>query len=146
MCVCVCVHVCFTIIHKYDITFPIGYVPGKAGGGWDEPVSTSNPSPSVTYRTEQVQEEEPQNGHQDLADVEATSTEQERRLVEEITAPGGIKVAPPRELLTVFVTRCRTLDSLAVVEYLRMKLQSEESRVILVSVICVCVWGGGGSV
>ena len=31
--------------------------------------------------------------------------EQERRLVAEITAPGGVKAAPPRDMLATFITR-----------------------------------------
>ena len=40
-----------------------------------------------------------------LSSLEQSSTEQERRLVEEITAPGGVKAAPPREVLAAFITR-----------------------------------------
>lgn len=61
--------------------------------------------------------------------------------MEEITAPGGVKVAPPRDMLTSFISRCRRLDCQAVVEYLGMKLRSEESRVVLVSVRSVIVGG-----
>ena len=38
-------------------------------------------------------------------DQEASYTEQERLLVEEITAPGGVRAAPPRESLNTFITR-----------------------------------------
>ena len=31
--------------------------------------------------------------------------EQERLLVEEITAPGGVRAAPPRDVLNNFITR-----------------------------------------
>ena len=36
---------------------------------------------------------------------EASYTEQERLLVEEITAPGGVRAAPPRESLNAFINR-----------------------------------------
>ena len=36
---------------------------------------------------------------------EEESTEQERLLVEEITAPGGVRAAPPKERLNAFVNR-----------------------------------------
>ena len=38
-------------------------------------------------------------------DDEASCTEQERLLVEEITAPGGVRAAPPRERLNAFINR-----------------------------------------
>ena len=57
---------------------------GRAGGGWDDP-SESPPLPRSRPEPTYTQPVEPQNGGQDL---EAASTEQEKRLVEEITAPG----------------------------------------------------------
>ena len=36
---------------------------------------------------------------------EDRNTEQERKLVDDITAPGGIKAAPPRDSLNRFIAR-----------------------------------------
>ena len=37
--------------------------------------------------------------------ISPIDNEQERKLVDEITAPGGVRAAPSRELLTTFITR-----------------------------------------
>ncbi len=101
---------------------------GKAGGGWDDHADSS---PEIIHvpRHEPTLIEEPQNDDHDL---ESTSTEQEKRLVDDITAPGGVKAAPPREMLIKFVSRCRVLDCQSVVEYLRLKLGAGENQVVLV--------------
>ncbi|XP_064406565.1 uncharacterized protein LOC135351492 isoform X2 [Halichondria panicea] len=104
-----------------------GHVTGKAGGGWDDHADSS-PETVRVPRHEPTLIEEPQNGGHDL---ESTSTEQEKRLVDDITAPGGIKAAPPREMLVKFVSRCRVLDCQSVVEYLRLKLGAAENQVVL---------------
>lgn len=43
--------------------------------------------------------------HETTPTISAVNNEQERKLVDEITAPGGVRAAPSRELLTTFVTR-----------------------------------------
>lgn len=42
---------------------------------------------------------------EDLSSYEQTSIQQEQKLVDDITAPGGVRAAPPRESLNVFITR-----------------------------------------
>ena len=42
---------------------------------------------------------------EDLSSYEQNSIEQEQRLVDDITAPGGVRAAPPRESLNKFVAR-----------------------------------------
>ncbi len=107
---------------------------GKAGGGWDDGPDSS-PETIHVPRQNPTLIEEPQNDNHDLEEV---STEQERRLVDEITAPGGVKAAPPREMLASFINRCRVLDCQSVVEYLRLKLCTGENQVVLVSVFFNC--------
>ena len=41
---------------------------------------------------------------------EDRNTEQERRLVDDITAPGGVKAAPPRDTLSTFISRLASLS------------------------------------
>ncbi len=104
---------------------------GVAGGGWEDapdssPETIRVPRNNPTFTAEEASQS-------DSLALEAISTEQERRLVDEITTPGGIKAAPPREMLASFVSRCRVLDCQSVVEYLRLKLSTEENQVVLVS-------------
>lgn len=106
---------------------------GRAGGGWDE-APDSSPETIHVPRQNPTSTEEPQNDSQDL---EAVSTEQEKRLVDEITAPGGVRAAPPREMLSSFVSRCKVLDCQSVVEYLRLKLGTGENQVVLVRRISI---------
>ena len=61
-------------------------------------------------------------------DDEATYTEQERRLVEEITAPGGVRAAPPRERLNAFVNRSATPKELRINHELPGLLSSPGAR------------------
>ena len=49
----------------------------------------------------------------DAEQLEQTQTEQERRLVDDITAPGGVRAAPPRESLNTFITRSEHQPSTA---------------------------------
>ncbi len=37
--------------------------------------------------------------------MEQQKTEQERRLVEGITAPGGVRAAPPKDSMNTFINR-----------------------------------------
>ena len=44
---------------------------------------------------------------------EDQNTEQERMLVDDITAPGGVKAAPPRDSLNKFISRFVSAPSLS---------------------------------
>ena len=41
----------------------------------------------------------------DRSQPKAGSGDREKMLVEEITAPGGVRAAPPRDVLNTFITR-----------------------------------------
>ncbi|XP_019852480.1 PREDICTED: AP-4 complex accessory subunit tepsin-like [Amphimedon queenslandica] len=83
------------------------------GGGRDR--SETAPSPTVVHR----------------------DGEQERRLVDQITTPGGVRVAPNREEMSSFLNRCKSLDCIAIVECLRDKLNSDSDQTILKSLFVV---------
>lgn len=87
---------------------------GRAGGGWGagDGRDTTRSQPLQTgYRHvhSPVNNTSQNNGTADgrgvSRDEEASYTEQERLLVEEITAPGGVRAAPPRESLNTFINR-----------------------------------------
>lgn len=93
-----------------------GHERGRAGGGWGDGNDASSSSPSQSLRSGYRQVHSPignksqNNGTVGVVggvarDQEASYTEQERLLVEEITAPGGVKAAPPRESLNAFINR-----------------------------------------
>lgn len=96
-----------------------GHERGRAGGGWgDGNEASSSPSQSLRsgYRHvhSPVSNQPQNNGAVNVVggvsggmarDQEASYTEQERLLVEEITAPGGVRAAPPRESLNTFINR-----------------------------------------
>ncbi len=106
----------------------LGHERGQAGGGWgtddDHSRSTSQSGykpatsqwSSSSYREqrtaagggEEVEEdlrEHLSSTGEDLSSYEQSSIEQEQRLVDDITAPGGVRAAPPRESLNAFITR-----------------------------------------
>ena len=56
-------------------------------------------------QVEQQTEAQPQESFQTDSGPVEYAMEQERRLVEEITTPGGIKPAPPRDSLNNFISR-----------------------------------------
>lgn len=99
---------------------------GHAGGGWSNGGSDPQSSQSGQFRPtpttsshhhhhhhhhddddgdDDVEEHLSSTG-EDLSSYEQTSIEQEQRLVDDITAPGGVRAAPPRESLNKFVARC----------------------------------------
>ena len=95
-----------------------GHERGRAGGGWgdkDDLSSSLNQPLHTGYRHvhSPVANKSQSNGAVNVRgvsggvarDEEASYTEQERRLVEEITAPGGVRAAPPRESLNTFINR-----------------------------------------
>ncbi|CAI8016846.1 hypothetical protein GBAR_LOCUS10307 [Geodia barretti] len=112
---------------------------GEAGGGWgyspDQP-SSSVPQPPPVFEETAAQ---PEQHYPSLAIAESEdrNTEQERRLVDDITAPGGVKAAPPRDTLSTFISRCKALDSLAVVEFLRQKLQDQDQTQVVLRTLFV---------
>ena len=85
--------------------------PGRAGGGWDDGRETLAQPLQTGYRHvhSPVNNTVQNNGGMDtkvgVSRDEEESTEQERLLVEEITAPGGVRAAPPKERLNAFVNR-----------------------------------------
>ena len=96
--------------------FIAAHAKGQAGGGWgvgsDHKPSSAGPSKwsASAYQEQPGDYEEDQREHlsstgEDLSRYEESSTEQEQRLVDEITAPGGVKIAPPKENLNRFVAR-----------------------------------------
>eukprot|EP00731_Ephydatia_muelleri_P028429 Em0020g73a len=114
------------------------HVSGYAGGGWD---SHTTQLSAPTRREETVKSDMSSS-----AGIQSKSAggsgggsggEQERLLVEEITAPGGVRAAPPRDVLNNFITRCKTLDTLAIIECLRDCLSSNEDQVVLRSLFVV---------
>jgi hypothetical protein len=76
---------------------------GEAGGGWGTNTNPPPPPPPPQPVPEQVVRED--NHVETTEDYEDRNTEQERRLVDDITAPGGIKAAPPRDSLNKFISR-----------------------------------------
>ena len=94
---------------------------GRAGGGWEEGQRTLSQPLQTGYRHvhSPVSNKSQNNGAVEVGSVEvggvssqddeASYTEQERRLVEEITTPGGVRAAPPRERLNAFVNRSVSL-------------------------------------
>lgn len=99
---------------------------GQAGGGWGTDEDQSHSTSQSGYKSSRSQwsssnyherqaaargnEEEELKEHlsstgEDLSSYEQTSIEQEQRLVDDITAPGGVRAAPPRESLNAFITR-----------------------------------------
>ena len=98
------------------LLFCLGHERGRAGGGWDDGNNSSLSQPLHTgYRHvhSPVANKSHNNGAVNVGgvsggvarDEEASYTEQERLLVEEITAPGGVRAAPPRESLNTFINR-----------------------------------------
>lgn len=92
---------------------------GRAGGGWDEGRRETLSQPLQTgYRHvhSPVNNTSQNNGGVKAGpvgvatDEEASCTEQERLLVEEITAPGGVRAAPPRDRLNAFIARSAVFD------------------------------------
>ena len=93
-----------------------GHERGRAGGGWGDGNDALSSSPSQSLRSgyrhvhSPIGNKSQNNGTVGVVggvarDQEASYTEQERLLVEEITAPGGVKAAPPRESLNAFINR-----------------------------------------
>ena len=94
-----------------------GHERGRAGGGWGDGNEAGSSSSSQPLRSgyrhvhSPVTNKSQSNGALGgvsggvARDQEASYTEQERLLVEEITAPGGVRAAPPRESLNTFVNR-----------------------------------------
>lgn len=55
----------------------------------------------------------------------SSSLDVERRLVDEITTPAGVRAAPPRDALASFVTRAKTLDLIGLSQLLDEKLSAD---------------------
>lgn len=118
----VCRH--FVTISHENVLCITAHERGHAGGGWggsnDQSTqsgyksqwSASKYHQASNYHQQRDEEEEveEQREHlsstgEDLSGYEQSSIEQEQRLVDEITAPGGVRAAPPRESLNKFITR-----------------------------------------
>ena len=98
-----------------------GHERGRAGGGWGDGNEAGSSSPSQPLRSgyhhvhSPIANKSQNNGAVNVVggmarDQEASYTEQERLLVEEITAPGGVRAAPPRESLNTFINRSDNLQ------------------------------------
>lgn len=90
--------------------------PGHAGGGWGESEDSPQQQPRAahyrhkptsqwSYQREEDEREHLSSTGQDLSVYEESSIEQEQRLVDDITAPGGVRAAPPRDTLNKFISR-----------------------------------------
>jgi hypothetical protein len=112
------------------------HVRGRAGGGWavdtSKPVSTHHeaekPPPTLARAQQPVKEDTPPSP--------VSPTSEESRLVDDITAVGGVRMAPSRDQLQVFIRRCKSLDVLTIVDLLRVKLTSDNNSVVL-RTLCV---------
>jgi hypothetical protein len=68
-----------------------------------------------------------------LDSVQSSSQfEIERRLVDELTAEGGMRAAPPPELLTKFTRNAATLNSSALLLLLQTKMNGSSATAQLV--------------
>ncbi|XP_006825590.1 AP-4 complex accessory subunit tepsin-like [Saccoglossus kowalevskii] len=106
------------------------YNPGKPGGGWDNGRDMNN---SAVSNGSDPKSKDSTDLTEKLESVSVTDSSQEMRLVEDITAPGGVKPIPSRETMTQFTKRCATLNCDQIVEFLNNKLASESSQVQLKS-------------
>ena len=94
---------------------PTAHERGQAGGGWssdDHQTSQTSYKPTTKQwaPTNYPQEYEEEREHlsstgEDLSRYRQSGIEQEQKLVDDITAPGGFRAAPPRESLNKFITR-----------------------------------------
>mmetsp|Transcript_8469 Transcript_8469/g.14288 ORF Transcript_8469/g.14288 Transcript_8469/m.14288 type:complete len:742 (+) Transcript_8469:122-2347(+) len=105
-------------------TAPV-YRPGVPGGGWGEcassqPLAASPPaaaSAPVLSSPPVRAASKPQP---------AVAGDYEERLVEEVTAPGGVRASVPREDLRKFCQSCKSLDSRVISQLLQSKLEGAE--------------------
>eukprot|EP01090_Pellita_catalonica_P012120 TRINITY_DN256_c0_g2_i1.p1 TRINITY_DN256_c0_g2~~TRINITY_DN256_c0_g2_i1.p1 ORF type:complete len:581 (-),score=84.98 TRINITY_DN256_c0_g2_i1:44-1786(-) len=100
----------------------VQHVKGRVGGGWGDgsapaPIRVAAPTKTTVTRPV-VTNVQPDSGND-------SSGSTEQQIVDEITAPGGVRLAPPRDLLHKFCGRCTTLDVALVCDLLLDKLDSE---------------------
>ncbi|XP_070580870.1 AP-4 complex accessory subunit tepsin-like [Ptychodera flava] len=107
------------------------YKAGKAGGGWEE----GRESDGVSNGDEQKSKDSTDLAEK-LESVSITDWSQEQKLVDEITAPGGVKPIPSRDALTKFIKRSTTLNCDKIVEFLNEKIMDPSSQVQL-KALCV---------
>jgi hypothetical protein len=92
--------------------------PGKAGGGWGAPAPEPTPAPTPAPAPAQPRISQPQTAT-NPGDFEA-------KLVDEITSPGGVRAAVPREDLRKFCETCESLSGGVVSQLLLAKLNAPE--------------------
>eukprot|EP00965_Chrysotila_dentata_P088912 2935260-Pleurochrysis_carterae.AAC.1 len=93
------------------------YQPGRPGGGWAAPAEP--PRSSVPQPAARAPPAAPKAHAAQAGDFE-------RRLVDDITAPGGVRASVPREDLHKFCSACKSLDSAAIAALLQAKLEGGE--------------------
>ena len=110
---------CGSVIHSSPLLPPhhAAHERGQAGGGWSSKDQPTSYKPTTTTTKQQwtppqlrLADEEEEREHlsstgEDLSSYGHTGIEQEQKLVDDITAPGGVRAAPPRESLNKFITR-----------------------------------------
>lgn len=94
---------------------------GRPGGGWDAPSAPLSPGKEAPLPAAS-----PQVSVAIPAPQPVVAGEHEQRLVDELTAPGGVRASVPREELRKFCTTCQTLDSNAIAQLLQAKLEAPE--------------------
>ncbi|XP_065898492.1 AP-4 complex accessory subunit tepsin-like [Dysidea avara] len=98
-----------------------GHVRGMAGGGWGDDKKL----------VEHVEDRRFQPAGEEQQPLTDSSSEEEQRLVDTITAPGGVRAAPGREQLDHFIKKCKSLDVLVITDLMRDKLRSQNNQVVL---------------
>eukprot|EP00055_Hartaetosiga_balthica_P015642 m.93804 g.93804 ORF g.93804 m.93804 type:complete len:696 (-) comp8917_c8_seq6:155-2242(-) len=93
----------------------------------EKPVSAHELGSRGTYQSPSIHEVE----STEQTSTITTDSEYIPRLVEAITAPGGVKVAPPDADLKAFVTKCHSLDGHKVVEALVDRIDDAEDKGVL---------------
>ncbi len=89
---------------------------GRPGGGWGSPA----PAQAATGAPPMVQ------GVRSTAAAGGPTGDYEAKLVEEVTAPGGVRATVPRDELRKFVAAAASLDKAALATLLEAKLSAPE--------------------
>lgn len=102
------------------------YKAGQPGGGWGAVASTGQ---SLMSGSAAVEAHSPLAAGQSFKPQAAASEgggEYEARLVDEVTAPGGVRASISREELRKFITSVKSLDSRNVAALLQARLEGAE--------------------
>ena len=112
--------------------------PGQVGGTWGMSNDYESPrftdySPASTSTKSEPFTRPPRGELSSIARSSQSSGTAEEKLVDDITAIGGVRVAPSRELLHQFCMRVEALDAGIIMELLEEKLGHSKWQVKLVS-------------